>query len=220
MSIDSLGATLREVCQVEESPRPKILETTPPPTVKKKSICGVCTTRESRCSLDCSKIHNENHPTSFKNKPVKLPSPVLKSSDKLKQQTKSKEPFAPLDKSKDLQRLFMLYPNLPNVLERIHEATLPPSINSLSNPYLATGRSNRDKKELSWTSDIGLQKGIKALHAAQGTGDLDSEGVRAYGQLVLNIVHGNPEENAAEQIRRELIEHDNKVIEELLYGRA
>ncbi|RKF62595.1 putative zinc finger family protein [Erysiphe neolycopersici] len=234
MSIESLGATLKEVCQVEESPRPKILNSdtlnaTPPSTVKKKTICGVCTTRESRykcskcyllfCSLDCSKIHNKNHPTPSKNTQTKTSFPVHDFSDNIKQQTKSKQPFAPLDESKDLQRLFMLYPNLPNVLERIHEATLPPSVNSSSNPYLAMGRSNRENRESSWTSDIGLQKGIKALHAAQGTGDLDSEGVRAYGQLVLNIVHGNPEENAAEKIRRELLEHDNKIIEGLLHGR-
>lgn len=232
MAIEDLEATLRKVCQVEES-RPAesdTLDKSPPSNVKKKAICGVCTTRESRykcskcyllfCSLDCSKIHAAKHPTSPSPNTLLKPSSLgIKASDNSKQQPKSIGPFAPLDESKDLQRLFMLYPNLPNVLDKIHEATLPPSINSLSNSYIATGRSGRDKKEKSWTSDIGLQKGVKALHAAQGTGDIDSEGVREYIQLVLNIVHGNSEESAAEQIRRELLEHDNKIIEGLLYGR-
>lgn len=123
------------------------------------------------------------------------------------------EPFAPLEKSKDLQMLFKMYPNLPNVLGKIHDASLPPNTVSQSSVY---NGNLRKKNEPQWTSDVGLQKGVRALQAARRSGDLDGEGVRAYAQLVLNLIYGSTEQEVVDQIHREMAQQDTKIIENLL----
>lgn len=248
MTIQNLGQTLVASSQRDEStiylpsvatsPLVKVMESivldeTPPPAPPKSKICGVCNSGESLykcskcylsyCSLACSNVHKSAHPvkspanvSSRKSSPPKFTDLSASRQPSLK----IREPFTSLDESEDLQTLFKIYPNLSNILGKIHDATLPPSVDFNACPNLPQGRSGRAKKEPPWTSDIGLQKGVNALHAAQLTGDVDGEAVRAYSQLVLSIVHGNPEESAADRIRQEMVEHDTKIIERLLSGKT
>ncbi|RKF80713.1 putative zinc finger family protein [Golovinomyces cichoracearum] len=243
MTIQNLGQTLVASSQRDEStiylpsvatsPLVKVMESivldeTPPPAPPKSKICGTqksanVSTPHSSCSLACSNVHKSAHPvkspanvSSRKSSPPKFTDLSASRQPSLK----IREPFTSLDESEDLQTLFKIYPNLSNILGKIHDATLPPSVDFNACPNLPQGRSGRAKKEPPWTSDIGLQKGVNALHAAQLTGDVDGEAVRAYSQLVLSIVHGNPEESAADRIRQEMVEHDTKIIERLLSGKT
>ncbi|RKF76720.1 putative zinc finger family protein [Golovinomyces cichoracearum] len=219
------SAAMSPLVQVMES---IVLDETPPPVPPKSKICGTqksanVSTPHSSCSLACSNVHKSAHPVQSPTNASSRKSSPPKSTDlsaSRQPSLKIREPFTSLDESEDLQTLFKIYPNLSKILGKIHEATLPPSVDCNACPNLPQGRSGRAKKEPPWTSDIGLQKGVNALHAAQLTGDVDGEAVRAYSQLVLSIVHGNPEESAVDRIRQEMVEHDTKIIERLLIGKT
>ncbi|EPQ66312.1 Bgt-2998 [Blumeria graminis f. sp. tritici] len=216
--------------QVQPSTSSPETDCAPSSKSRTKAICGVCATRESQykcarcylpyCSLACSTVHKESHPPLSPRNPQieKLygdTNSILESQHShIQDSTQPDEPFASLGSSEDLQILFKNYPNLPNVLERIHEATLPPT--SQLNPSNLSERVIKGKKEPPWTNDIGLQKGVSALHAAKVMGDRDGEGVRAYSQLVMSIVNGDTTENTVERIRQELAEQDTRLIERLL----
>ncbi|KAI1003344.1 hypothetical protein K3495_g4862 [Podosphaera aphanis] len=200
-------------------------------SIPKKVLCGVCTSRESHykcsncylpyCTLACSNAHKATHPdqplNSQQPKAATVPSnPLQVETPNTQCDPYTRDPFASLDESKDLQSLFKIYPNLPSVLEKIYEATLPP-VNT-AHTHAPNGRAGRGKNGPSWTSDIGLQKGVKALHAAKDMSNLDGEGVRAYMRLVMDIIHNDPEKTSAEQIRRELAEQDTQTIMRMLDG--
>ncbi|CCU77278.1 HIT finger domain-containing protein [Blumeria hordei DH14] len=216
--------------QVQPSTSSPATDCAQPSKSRTKAICGVCATRESQykcarcylpyCSLACSTVHKESHPPlsprkTQTQKPYEVANSILEPQhNHIQDSYQPNEPFASLGSSEDLQILFKNYPNLPNVLERIHEATLPPT--SQANPSGVAERVIKGKKEPPWTNDIGLQKGVTALHAAKVMGDRDGEGIRAYSQLVMSIVNGDTTANTVERIRQELAEQDTRIIERLL----
>lgn len=75
-----------------------------------------------------------------------------------------------------------------------------------------TGKTNHQK---AWNQDRGLENGRKALDRARGAWGKDGEGVREYGELVLQIVEGI---DAEEAVRRELEKENARIVRALLDG--
>jgi hypothetical protein len=117
-------------------------------------------------------------------------------------------PFAALDASEDLQVLFRTYPRLSAQLHMIDAATQPPTNQN--------GYHQEGKRKQKWTSDIGTQRGVDALHQAKEAEGKDGEGVREYYKLVLQILSGDSDVDAREIIQNEYAEQNAQMISELL----
>lgn len=125
-----------------------------------------------------------------------------------------KGPFAALDESAELQELFKTYPRLPSLLEEIDKRTLPPTSNNQNGGL----KGNFRRKEEPWNADVGLKKGIEALNQARNSSNKDGKSLREYTRLVLQILSGESEESASEQIQKEQAAENARIIERLLQG--
>jgi hypothetical protein len=127
-----------------------------------------------------------------------------------------KGPFTALDDSKELQMLFKLYPSLASLLDKINTATLPPLNDLKSNIGNGYNKGTRHRKEEPWNTDRGMQNGLRALLAARQLDDKDGEGIREYSKLVLHILSGDDEMDAATLIQNQLAEENARIVETLL----
>ncbi|KAL7926638.1 hypothetical protein ACQKWADRAFT_280931, partial [Trichoderma austrokoningii] len=99
------------------------------------NLCGVCKISPGKykcsrcrlpyCSVSCSKAHQQNHPP---DPPKEAPKPATQTPNAppLPASIDASNPFSALATSDKLQLLFQKYPNLPNQLLAIHDATQPP----------------------------------------------------------------------------------------------
>lgn len=99
-----------------------------------------------------------------------------------------------LDDSKELQQLFIQFPNLPKQLDLINAATLRPIEDFGQSQY-------GGKKQQPWNQDKGTQLGVEALKRARIAYGKDGEGVREYGKLILQLLARESEIDAKELIR-------------------
>ena len=112
--------------------------------------------------------------------------------------------------------LFKLYPSLPTLLDKINTATLPPLNDPKSNTGNGYNKGTRHPKEEPWNADRGMQNGLRALLAARELDGKDGEGVREYSKLVLQILSGDDEMDAATLIQKQLAEENARIVETLL----
>ena len=119
-----------------------------------------------------------------------------------------KGPFTALDASEDLQILFRTYPRLSAQLRMIDSATHQPV-----NQY-GGYQNGRGRKEPTWNTDIGMQKGVDAMYRAKSAED--GEGVREYCKLILHILSGDSDVNTEEMIQKEIVDENVRMIRGLL----
>ncbi|CAK7204409.1 hypothetical protein SEUCBS139899_007166 [Sporothrix eucalyptigena] len=194
-------------------------ESTPPPA-KRRTMCGVCLTEPSNCSVACSRIHRENHPPDAPDDDKKkstLPSASTVPSLPPKP-APPPHPFQVLDDAPELKRLFVQYPNLPARLRAIYEATLPPSNapnNGGQDPRLpfrlpqkntkngggkggkGSSNSNNNASSKPWSKEMGLRQGQKALRRARVDPGEDGDAVRAYCETVTFLLARDVESAAS-----------------------
>lgn len=178
-------------------------------------------TKLSSCSVACSNQHKINHPPD-EPKPEPEAKPVSQPDSNGHTRRPGtvgagsfRGPFAALDDSEELRRLFKLYPSLPEILDDINTATLPPV-----DEYTPSGLPTAVRKgnEQPWNSDRGLQKGVKALKQARNSDGKDGESVREYSRLVLQILAQEEGMTTEQIIQKELAEENARIIEQLLNG--
>lgn len=189
------------------------------------------------CSLPCATQHKSTHPADepypILAKPPDIPAETLVKTGNLPQAgtiaaAGQKSPFAILSTSQELLALFKQFPNLPSQLDAIDVATLRPVDQDFGGDggKQRFGRTNGfgggggrgNKKEEPWNPDRGLQKGVLALQAARRKYGKDGEGVREYGELVLQLLARDEEMDAERQIQVEIAEENERVIRQLLDG--
>jgi hypothetical protein len=180
-----------------------------------KLICG-------SCSIACSTVHKANHPAIEPKPAAELRAePESKSAGTAPQPgtvavAGFKGPFTALDDSKELQLLFKLYPSLPALLNQIDSATLPPLNDSNSNAGNGYKRGARRQKQEPWNHDRGMENGLRALLAARELDGKDGEGIREYSRIILQILSGDDEMDAATLIQKQLAEENARIVETLL----
>jgi hypothetical protein len=144
---------------------------------------------------------------------------------------RSKNPFAALEDSKELQALFMMYPRLRSQLRDIYDATQPPADESSDLPgqygnhpqghrgggQSRRGRSGRGRGKGPWNTDRGTQDGIDALRDAKEQYGKGGEGVREFADLVLKLVSMGGMD-IARLVQDEVAEENAKIIAQLLQG--
>jgi hypothetical protein len=174
------------------------------------------------CSIACSTVHKANHPAMEPKPAAELKAESDSKSAGAAPQPGTvaaagfKGPFTALDDSKELQMLFKLYPSLPTLLDKINTATLPPLNDPKSNTGNGYNKGTRHPKEEPWNADRGMQNGLRALLAARELDGKDGEGVREYSKLVLQILSGDDEMDAATLIQKQLAEENARIVETLL----
>lgn len=144
--------------------------------------------------MDCSVAHKATHaldgplPAPIIPEPTPQPKAVIPRAGT----TGFKSPFSVLDDSKELQALFLQFPDLRKHLNSVHRATL--------RPVEDYGQQKSGRKQ-PWNEDQGMMKGVEALHRAKGKYGKDGEGVREYGRLVLQLLEKESEGGAQAVIR-------------------
>lgn len=122
-----------------------------------------------------------------------------------------------LDTSDKLRYLFRKYPNLPEQLQKIHEATLPPQeAPGKSIPAsMMQGMARRD----GWNHDVGIRNGKEALRRARSAEGPDGDAVREYSELILHLISDGPaarDQGAASILQQKAAKEDAKLIESLM----
>jgi zinc finger HIT domain-containing protein 3 len=197
---------------------------------RKKELNGL--TRRHSCSVPCSKAHQQNHPPD----PPKQEKPADQTPNAPPPPATTiaaapidpSNPFSALATSDKLQLLFKKYPNLPNQLLEIHDATQPPpeSPDAASkaipaslmkglpaNSYHNGGGGGKGQ----WNHDIGIKNGKAALRRARKASGEDGEAIREYTELILHIMNEtNDKSDAAAYVQRQIAEKDTALIERLL----
>ncbi|UKZ90043.1 uncharacterized protein TrAFT101_005076 [Trichoderma asperellum] len=204
------------------------------------NLCGVCEINPGKykcsrcrlpyCSVPCSKAHQQNHPPDPpKEEPkpasqtLNAPPPAAAPLPPLSEHIDPSNPFSALATSDKLQLLFKKYPNLPNQLLEIHDATQPPPESpdavskaipaSLMKGLPASNNSGRGQ----WNHDIGIKNGKAALRKARKASGEDGEAIREYTELILHIMNETNDRNdAAAYVQRQIAEQDTALIERLL----
>ncbi|KAH8590273.1 hypothetical protein B0O99DRAFT_308673 [Bisporella sp. PMI_857] len=222
-----LRLTVQE--QTSESEEPKV-------AVPKVALCGVCSAKESKykcsrcylpyCSVACHTIHKTTHPAEEHKPTLKMTEPPkLAVAYRPGTIGSLKNPFAALDDSVNLlEKLFSQYPRLPAQLLEIHSATLQPETDEENEAQLQLIRESRKEsseqgitgRNPPWSNARGEQSGVQALKNARRVYGKDGEGIRQYGELILQILQGDNEVDAAEALERERREEDAKLISQLL----
>ncbi|KAM0516049.1 hypothetical protein ACHAPE_005672 [Trichoderma viride] len=200
------------------------------------NLCGVCEINPGKykcsrcrlpyCSVSCSKTHQQNHPPD----PPKQEKPADQTPTAPPPTTTAapidpSNPFSALATSDKLQLLFKKYPNLPNQLLEIHDATQPPPESpdtaskaipaSLMKGLPANSYHNGVKGQ--WNHDIGIKNGKAALRRARKASGEDGEAIREYTELILHIMNQTNDRNdAAAYVQRQIAEQDTALIERLL----
>ncbi|KAM0455907.1 hypothetical protein ACHAPV_003000 [Trichoderma viride] len=193
------------------------------------NLCGVCEINPGKynCSVPCSKAHQQNHPPD----PPKQEKPADQTPNALPPPTAAapidpSNPFSALASSDKLQLLFKKYPNLPNQLLEIHNATQPPPESpdaaskaipaSLMKGLPANSYHNSGGKG-QWNHDIGIKNGKAALRRARKANGEDGEAIREYTELILHIMNQTNDRNdTATYVQRQIAEQDTALIERLL----
>jgi zinc finger HIT domain-containing protein 3 len=161
--------------------------------------------------VSCSKTHREDHPPDQES-PKILPIDAKPAVLRTKSSTDSTNPWAFLDNCEPLRYLFKKYPRLPQQLKEINAATLPPSVDS--NTKIAGVAFRRDE---SWNSEVGIQKGLKALRKAREASGEDGEAVREYYDLIVHLVHGQGAEGrVSDALQQNRAEEEKKFLQELM----
>lgn len=201
------------------------------------NLCGVCEIKPGKykcsrcrlpyCSVPCSKTHQQNHPPDApkQEKPAdqtpNAPPPPPAAAAPID----PSNPFSALATSDKLQLLFKKYPNLPNQLLEIHDATQPPPESpdaaskaipaSLMKGLPANSYHNGVKGQ--WNHDIGIKNGKAALRRARKASGEDGEAIREYTELILHIMNQTNDRNdAVAYVQRQIAEQDTALIERLL----
>jgi len=137
---------------------------------------------------------------------------------------RSKGPFAALDDSLELfKELFRQYPRLSQQLLEIESASQRPATEEeavaqldLINQY-SFEKGKGGVKVRPWDQNRGNDSGVQALRNARRVYGKDGEGVRQYGELILQILNrANTVDDAVETIEQERRDEDARVINELL----
>lgn len=173
------------------------------------------------CSVVCFRKHKENHPPD----PVLPPETVAKEATDGHNKTRKREhPFAVLDDSPELQRLFKKYPSLPSKLTHIHKATLPPKDEQQQTPgrgglpWNLNQAPGYQSKKPRWSHDTGLKRGKEALRKARTDPGEDGDAVREYCELVLYLLskQKDTEVDVTDLVRQQVTQQDVKLIENLI----
>ena len=137
---------------------------------------------------------------------------------------KAKGPFAALDDSLELfQELFKQYPRLPQQLLEIESASQRPiteeeavaQLDLITQYTFEKGKGA--VKNRPWDQNRGNDSGVQALRNARRVYGKDGEGVRQYGELVLQLLNrANAVDEAVDSIEQERRDEDARVINELL----
>jgi hypothetical protein len=193
-------------------------------TDREENINGL--TRRHSCSVPCSKAHQQNHPPDppKQEKPADQ-TPIAPPPPTTTAHIDPSNPFSALATSDKLQLLFKKYPNLPNQLLEIHDATQPPPESpdaaskaipaSLMKGLPANSYHNGVKGQ--WNHDIGIKNGKAALRRARKASGEDGEAIREYTELILHIMNQTNDRNdAAAYVQRQIAEQDTALIERLL----
>lgn len=143
--------------------------------------------------MACSNVHKATHSLD-----EPLPAPIISEPNPQPKEVASragttgfKSPFSVLDDSKELQDLFLQFPDLRRHLNSVHRATLRP-VEDFS--------QQKSGRKQPWNQDQGMMKGVEALHRAKGRYGKDGEGVREYGRLVLQLLERESNGGAQEFI--------------------
>ncbi|KAK1847711.1 hit finger domain protein [Colletotrichum chrysophilum] len=200
-----------------------------PKAAPKTKMCGICNEKEGKykctrcplpfCSVQCSKIHRENHPPD----PEPVPKPPVEAPKQpgAKKAFDPKNPFSVLDDSPQLRYLFKRYPSLKSRLLVILAATEPPpelqgTGNSLNNTMKARALAAANPKKEQWSHDVGIRNGKEALRKARTAAGEDGEGVREYIELINHLILKGEDAAAEEAIRKSAAEKDTDLIRKLL----
>lgn len=174
---------------------------------------------ENSCSVQCSKIHRENHPPD----PEPVPKPPVEAPKQpgAKKAFDPKNPFSVLDDSPQLRYLFKRYPSLKSRLLGILAATEPPpelqgTGNSLNDTMKARALAAANPKKEQWSHDVGIRNGKEALRKARTAAGEDGEGVREYIELINHLILKGEDAAAEEAIRKSAEEKDTDLIRKLL----
>ncbi|CAI0641757.1 unnamed protein product [Colletotrichum noveboracense] len=200
-----------------------------PKAAPKTKMCGICNEKEGKykctrcplpfCSVQCSKIHRENHPPD----PEPVPKPPVEAPKQpgAKKAFDPKNPFSVLDDSPQLRYLFKRYPSLKSRLLGILAATEPPpelqgTGNSLNDTMKARALAAANPKKEQWSHDVGIRNGKEALRKARTAAGEDGEGVREYIELINHLILKGEDAAAEEAIRKSAAEKDTDLIRKLL----
>ncbi|KAE9573848.1 hypothetical protein CGMCC3_g10079 [Colletotrichum fructicola] len=200
-----------------------------PKAAPKTKMCGICNEKEGKykctrcplpfCSVQCSKIHRENHPPD----PEPVPKPPVEAPKQpgAKKAFDPKNPFSVLDDSPQLRYLFKRYPSLKSRLLGILAATEPPpelqgTGNSLNDTMKARALAAANPKKEQWSHDVGIRNGKEALRKARTAAGEDGEGVREYVELINHLILKGEDAAAEEAIRKSAAEKDTDLIRKLL----
>ncbi|PBP21336.1 zinc finger (HIT type) family protein [Diplocarpon rosae] len=220
---------------VEEAP--KIPEESPSPLVTPavpRKLCSVCNQNEPKykcsrcylpyCSVACSTLHKATHPAEEPKPAAELqeePEPQTQNSSSRPgavdgaANASSREPFAALDDSKELQDLFRQYPRLRTLLNRIEKATQRP----MDTNTIQT-QNGRKRKEQPWNPERGLQKGIQVLTDLRNTGSKDGKAIREFSTVILRILSQQEGVSARDAVEKEVAAENQKFVEKLLNGES
>lgn len=171
------------------------------------------------CSVACSRTHRENHPPDPEPKPELQP-PTNEEPTAPRNTGPSpidpENPFRALASSDKLRMLFTKYPSLPDQLQQIYAATMPPKEGSDSRAIPASLMQGVQRKS-TWNHDVGIQNGKAALRRARKANGEEGEGVREYTELVLHLLNQeDSQDKVATLLRQKLADQDTQLIERLM----
>jgi len=180
------------------------------------------------CSVPCNTIHKATHPAIDPIAAAPKPKAAQQTNGVARAGTlaaaRSKGPFVALGDSVELfQELFRQYPRLQQQLLEIESASRRPVTEEEANAQLELinqytfEKGKGAVKVRPWDQNRGNDSGVQALRNARRVYGKDGEGVRQYGELVLQILNrANAVDGAVETIEQERRDEDARVINELL----
>jgi zinc finger HIT domain-containing protein 3 len=121
-------------------------------------------------------------------------------------------PWSILDNSEQLQYLFKKYPKLPQQLEEIHAATLPPH----ERPGIASYEGRPLGKEGRWNAELGRQKGLAALRRARSAPGQEGEALSEYTELIVHLLYVGGENGIGAALEKKHGDEQQQLIRELL----
>lgn len=74
----------------------------------------------------------------------------------------------------------------------------------------------KPRKDLPWTPDRGLQKGIQELNHLRSIGSKDGKAVREYSKLILRILSPEDGVSARDEVEKELTAENQQIVQNLL----
>lgn len=233
-----ISRSQEEACIESLPDQARELSSEPEPVKPKVNLCGVCKEKPGKykcarcylpyCSVPCNTIHRATHPAVETITAAPKPIAIQQANGVARAGTiaaaKSKGPFAALDDSLELfQHLFKQYPRLSQQLLEIESASQRPvteeqTIAQLDLITQYTFEKGKGAfKNRPWDQNRGNDSGVQALRNARRVYGKDGEGVRQYGELVLQILNrANAVDDAVETIAQERRDEDARVINELL----